>query len=301
MIIKADKYVDPPQIPKEGWNLNDELEKSRYLKMCYERDKAITTRMLDAPKLYELIYQHLSIESIDMIKRLPDFEEIETTMDPLKLWLAVKKTHQMGSESYDANVQCDDAREAYQSMAQGKFEDNARYREFKADLKNDQLKRVEVPENLTDMYERAARFVIPAKSWSPGSGAAFVTSGEINRSDDNKKNDGKSQAHQDSGGQKKKKAAGEKKWTTVVNNQVMVVVKNVMLFVGTATRKVISETSAPSAISVMMKMMSVVLQWYALGVLFTPRGAVSSGTKYCWITRQISQFCTQGCSLDSNQ
>ena len=247
MIIKADKYVDPPQIPKEGWNLNDELEKSRYLKMCYERDKAITTRMLDAPKLYELIYQHLSIESIDMIKRLPDFEEIETTMDPLKLWLAVKKTHQMGSESYDANVQCDDAREAYQSMAQGKFEgiaaykkrfseslkaylesgnaplsdrvvafdffrglDNARYREFKADLKNDQLKRVEVPENLTDMYERAARFVIPAKSWSPGSGAAFVTSGEINRSDDNKKNDGKSQAHQDSGGQKKK-AAGEKK------------------------------------------------------------------------------------------
>ncbi len=56
---------------------------------------------LDYPKLYSLIKQHLSQDSVAMVMMSEHFKPNTDVNDPLKLWLAVKATHRPGSDAVD--------------------------------------------------------------------------------------------------------------------------------------------------------------------------------------------------------
>lgn len=51
------------------------------------------------PKLYALILQYLSDESLDEIKRSDTFDKIDKETDLLALWLLVEATHEVNSIS----------------------------------------------------------------------------------------------------------------------------------------------------------------------------------------------------------
>ena len=144
----------------------------------------------DRPKLYALIYQYLSEESQEEIKRSDKFDTIDEATDPLGLWLLVEETHKVNTISKVEAVTKMAARKTYQAMCQGAFEsiiaykerfnaalkgyndqenpemsekdiamdffqglDNARYAGFKKDILNNLTsKAIEQPKNLNEMY-----------------------------------------------------------------------------------------------------------------------------------------------------
>ena len=96
---------------------------------------------IDRPKLYALIYQYLSEESHEEIKRSDKFETIDKATDPLGLWLLVEETHEVNTISKVEAVTKMAAWSTYQTMRQGAFESIITYKErFNAALKgyNDQ-------------------------------------------------------------------------------------------------------------------------------------------------------------------
>jgi len=81
------------------------------------------------PKLFALIQQYLSEESLDEIKRSDKYEDIEEKTDPLELWLLVEETHKVNSISKVEVVTKMAARSTYQTMRQGPFESIITYKE----------------------------------------------------------------------------------------------------------------------------------------------------------------------------
>ena len=51
----------------------------------------------DWPKLYAVIMQYLSEESLDEIKRSDMFEDIEKKADPQALWKLIEETHKVNT------------------------------------------------------------------------------------------------------------------------------------------------------------------------------------------------------------
>ena len=52
------------------------------------------------PKLYGLITQYLSEESLDEIKRQDKWEMIDEAADPKGLWILVEETHKLNTISH---------------------------------------------------------------------------------------------------------------------------------------------------------------------------------------------------------
>ena len=63
-----------------------------------------------------LIMQHLSAESKDEIRDLPDYKEWYTDTDPEKLWQTIEGTHKVDCNSNVNDVIKLSARKAYHSL-----------------------------------------------------------------------------------------------------------------------------------------------------------------------------------------
>jgi hypothetical protein len=202
-----------------------DIHKGRLRKAHERRDKEIDDMAIDRASMYAYIMSKISKESRDEVARVEKWKEIEAERDPLRLWLAIRESHQTCSTSKVASVIKKSAREEYSACKQGIYEsivdfksrfdarleaykasgntaisdedvatdflyalDNSRYDEFKAEIVNDIQKNVmKQPKTLNDVYLLASRRVIIRKNHTTMGGATFATV-EESLSKRNKKN-----------------------------------------------------------------------------------------------------------------
>jgi hypothetical protein len=83
----------------------------------------------DHQKLYAMIWQHLSQESKEEVKRSQDYELIKNTRDAQGLWQIIEETHKVFMISRIAAVMKKSACKEYQLMHQGPYESIITYKE----------------------------------------------------------------------------------------------------------------------------------------------------------------------------
>jgi hypothetical protein len=83
----------------------------------------------DRPKLYAMIWQYLSQESKEEVKRSADYEVIKNTRDAQQLWQVIEETHKVFTISCIAAVIKKTARKEYQLMHQGPYKSIITYKE----------------------------------------------------------------------------------------------------------------------------------------------------------------------------
>ena len=131
-LIKLGKYFEPEEPNNLDYDLvNDPygVNKTTYLEDMKEYRKEMIKMRNERPKLYALILQYLSEESLEEIKRSDIFEAIDKETDPLRLWLLVEETHKVNSISKVEAVTKMAARTTYQGMHQGAYESIIMYKE----------------------------------------------------------------------------------------------------------------------------------------------------------------------------
>jgi hypothetical protein len=83
----------------------------------------------DRPKLCAMIWQHLSQESKEEVKRSQDYDVIKNTRDAQGLWQIIEETHKEFTISRIVAVMKKSARKEYQLMHQGPYESIITYKE----------------------------------------------------------------------------------------------------------------------------------------------------------------------------
>jgi len=215
--VHDEVYYTPAPIDPADYNLaNDphDIEKGRLREAHKRRDKEVDDMRVDRTSMYAYLLSKLSKESMDEVQGHADWKTIETSRDPLELWLVIKSNHQILTTSKVASVIKKTAREEYSACRQGAFEhivdykrkfdarldaltvsgnalpppedvamdfmyglDNNRYAEFKAEIVNDLQKGTLTNQiaDLNKMYILASRrVVVKTNKDSPG-GATFAT------------------------------------------------------------------------------------------------------------------------------
>ena len=191
------------------------MHRSLLLSAMQDREKSARLMILARPKLYSLFKAHLSPDSFALVLSYKDFDPTKDVNDPLKLWLAVKATHRAGSDAVDeSNRRVDTitalhnckqlademihvyyerwkySYDTYIAAGNNKYEDadqaqlflnsasNAIYGPAKAELRNDKLKGVPTPKDLSGMYHFLCQYVVVRKDVKSNYGAAFATLGD---------------------------------------------------------------------------------------------------------------------------
>jgi hypothetical protein len=214
-LIYDEAYYTPTAVDTALYNLtNDpyEIEKGRLREAHKRRDKEIDDMRIDRTSMFAYLISKLSKESYDEVQGHKDWGTIESSRDPLQLWLAIKSTHQILTTSKVAGIIKKTAREEYSACKQGSFEhildykrrfdskldalrvsgntlptdedvaldfmyglDNSRYTEFKVEIVNDLQKGTQLDVgDLNKMYVLASRRVV-VKANKDGGGATFAT------------------------------------------------------------------------------------------------------------------------------
>ncbi len=216
-LIKLGKYYlpDEPDVDDYGLDEGDPygLKKANYLEDMKEYRKETLRMKNDRPKLYALILQYLSEESLDEVKRQDKFDEYDEATDPEGLWKLVEETHKVNSVSKVEAVTKMSARNAYQVIRQGHYEsiisykeqfsnalkayndqknpamedediamdffrglDNGRYASFKAEIINGLTAGAfQQPKDLNSMYLKANQWLKTSRSHPTGLATTFTT------------------------------------------------------------------------------------------------------------------------------
>jgi hypothetical protein len=242
-LIKQGEEFEFPQEPNvDEYDLEDDpygINKATYIEDLKEYRKEASKMKENGPKLYGLITQYLSEESLDEVKRQDKWEEIDEAADPDGLWRLVEETHKVNTISKVIAVTKLAARKTYKGTRQGNFEsiiaykqrfnaalktyndqkntaieevdiamdffsglDDARYASFKAEIVNGLTAgSIVQPKDLNAMYLLANQWLKTAKSHPTGLATTFNTTLDLQDPQDNKK----------SKGDRKQKAKGGKK------------------------------------------------------------------------------------------
>ena len=213
---------------------------------CYElskhRIKSIAKMRDDRAPFYACIIEHLSRESLDEVKKDSEYDQFDHDKDPLALWLAIKRTHKIGSDSGVNIIKKSDARQKYANAKQGSYEgitaykerfdylvdayvtagnkeldaediatdylrslDDSRYKELKYNIENDELMGYnQIPKTLSAMHALACNFKVMKKQSVTNHGTAFATSGSTK----NGNNFGTKNGNQNSKGAKDSQDSG---------------------------------------------------------------------------------------------
>jgi hypothetical protein len=83
----------------------------------------------DRLKLYALILQYLSEESLEEVKREDGWDDFEEAMDLESLWIYAEKTHKVNMISKEPTVNKMLACTTYQQMRQGPYKSIIIYKE----------------------------------------------------------------------------------------------------------------------------------------------------------------------------
>jgi hypothetical protein len=95
-LIKQGSYYTPEMLERKDYDLQNDpngLNKMAHLEDMEEYRKEIKAMEKDRPKLYALILQYLSEESLEEVKREEGWDDVEEATDPEGLWVYIKKTH----------------------------------------------------------------------------------------------------------------------------------------------------------------------------------------------------------------
>jgi hypothetical protein len=205
----------PPDPAK--YNLSEDphgVNLDAYRQDCKDYRKMLTKHSENEPKLYATIYGKLSVESLDEVKRHPNFADFNRNKDPLEFWLAITEVptqskiqglvKKVARDTYNATAQgayetiiiykqrFDAAWEAYRDMENPEMDetdfaldfqhglDDTRYADFKVSLLNDiDQGAIEVPSTVNKMYLLASRHLVVTKR--PGGSSARASFTKANR------------------------------------------------------------------------------------------------------------------------
>ncbi len=121
-LIESGEYFVPKPPDVTDYDLvNDPygLNKATYLEQQKLYMRHWEDMMNNRAKLYAMIWQYLSQESIAEVKRHTDYEVIKTNRDVQRLWEIIEETHKVFTISRIAAVIKKTARKEYQLMHQG--------------------------------------------------------------------------------------------------------------------------------------------------------------------------------------
>ena len=223
-MIELEEHYVPQEIPEPDADAFDEYNdphgtrRTIYVeRLSTMREKAIYEMESNRTSLYAVIWGQLSSESEEAVKQAEDWDEIEQSKDPLRLYLRILVTHRT-SNTGSGVMDRRNARNAYNSLQQrpdetitdfkkrfdhalevyracdqqappdedlaadfiGKL-DNARYGTMKASLDNFQMLGFgDYPSTLVDAFSKSSKYKVTSTrqmSSSTPSGAAFITHG----------------------------------------------------------------------------------------------------------------------------
>ena len=216
-LIDTGEYYKPPEPNTADYDfVNDPygLNKALFMEAMKDYRKELHKMHADRPKLYALLMQYLSEESLDEVKRSDKYEDIKKATEPRDLWNLIEETHKVNTISKVEAVTKLAARTTYQGMRQGPYEtiiqykerfdnakksyeeqgnppmedvdiamdffrglDNNRYGNFKTQIMNDLTAKVLVqPQNLNEMYLLANQWVqVKTTTNAMGFGTTFTT------------------------------------------------------------------------------------------------------------------------------
>ena len=106
-----DVELDQPWQP-EGITVEQYIMRTTLAQEAKHRTQRIADMIVDRPKLYAFVEQHLSPASEEMIRARPNWEAISTQRDPLLQHLAIKATH-IVENSGDPVVDAQEARDHF--------------------------------------------------------------------------------------------------------------------------------------------------------------------------------------------
>ena len=101
-LVESDLYWDPPEIDVSDYKEDDDPYGFNKLKINEHLKEHIKVKAkMEAQKdnLYGFILCKLYSESLDEIKRHPNYGAFNESKDPLELWLAVKQIHRVDTNS----------------------------------------------------------------------------------------------------------------------------------------------------------------------------------------------------------
>ena len=131
-LIKLGKYYELVEPDAKAYNLENDptgSKKLAYHENLKEYYRELNTMKNNRPKLYALLLQYLSDESLDEVKRSDKFETVDQETDPEGLWQIIEETHKVNTVSKVQSITKKAARATYQKMRQGAFELIITYKE----------------------------------------------------------------------------------------------------------------------------------------------------------------------------
>ena len=220
-------------------DLTQEMMKLCWMETVKGAMKEKSTMRSNRPNFYAFMLKYLSRESLDAVKKDEEYPTFSKIKDPLGMWLAIKRTHKIGSDSGVGVIKKADARMKYSNAKQGTYEsitafkerfdylldayetagnqklqdediatdylralDDARYRELKLNIENDELMGYnKIPKMLSQMHALACNFKVFKKQSVTNHGTAFATR-------DQKKN-GSDDDHGDNSNDRNEKSKGQ--------------------------------------------------------------------------------------------
>ena len=215
-LVELDKYYEPDAINPEDFDLEDDpygVNLDLMKDKTKTRGRLIDKMRNDRSAFYSFMVDHLSHESMDAVKLLDEYELMNRTKDPLLLWLAIKQTHKVSTNSSVSTVVRAEARKRYKDAKQGAYEsivtykerfdhlleaykdmnnaemneediamdffeglDDTRYGEFKTSYLNDLTMGTQTaPTHVNEIYTKASKYLTPKRATRAGGGSAFVS------------------------------------------------------------------------------------------------------------------------------
>ena len=244
-VITDDSYPDPEEPDPEQYQLGRNLDphginRARFDTRVKAAEKQRTKYDLDKRPMFGFIWEHLSRESADKLRRRPDFDSWNN-VDPLRLWREIKATHGMNQEFKTPLLTQMDLLAAYNRVRQRDYETLLEFYErfvfaldnmnsvnteeypqqraaldfferlhpklmadFKSTLVNEANKGIKAePTTVSEMYQRAEAHVSAQRVNPQKPAAAFKTKGKQKNKKQDQRSDDKSDkdgTHQEGNG-----------------------------------------------------------------------------------------------------
>jgi len=105
-MIELEDYYSPPEIPEPGHNAFDEIHdphgvnKALYVEKLKMREKSIHEMACNRTALYAVIWGQLSSESEEAVKQATNWDDIESSKDPLLLYKRILETHRTANTGF---------------------------------------------------------------------------------------------------------------------------------------------------------------------------------------------------------
>jgi len=119
LIKQGDEYKEPNEPQVTDYVLTNDpfgINKATNIEDLKDYWKEYNELKRDRPKLYGLITQYLSEESLDDVKRQAEWKKIDEAADPVGLWKLVEETHKVNTISKVITVTKLAARTTYKGL-----------------------------------------------------------------------------------------------------------------------------------------------------------------------------------------